>query len=375
MKIFHIADLHLGKKVNEYNMIDSQRYILNQIIEEIKKHQPDAIILAGDIYDRSIPALDAVTLLDEFLKELNQIEIKVYMIAGNHDSKERLGFGSSVFSSSNIYIESYLKEEVFKHELDAKTNIYMIPFIKPSDIRNIYGEEVSTYDEAFAHLIKTIELDETKFNILVAHQFITHKTHKPILSDSETKTLSIGGIDNIDTKHLKAFDYVALGHIHRPQSIGYDYIRYAGSILKYSLSEVNTNKKITVLNINGKDLELDYIDLVPDKDMIHYEDYLEELLSDKYANSDDYIYISLLDEKEIINALEKLRNKFKNLLNISFKRQKLEILETDLDYKELKELNPYALFDEFFYTQNGYHLSDEEKTYIKDVMEGLDETN
>lgn len=374
MKIFHIADLHLGKRVNEVSMIDEQSYILDEIVQYIDKEKPKALIIAGDIYDRAIPSAESVKLFDMFLNNINKLDLKVYIITGNHDSKERLSFASSILKNQGFYIESDYKQEVFMDQIED-VNLYMIPFIKPQDVRPYYGDEtIETYQEAFEKVMNTIELDDEKLNICVAHQFVTHQNTSPTLSDSES--LNIGGLDNIDTSLFEGFDYVALGHIHRPQRIGRDTIRYAGSILKYSQSEVHHKKSITVLDIEEKNIKISTLPLIPEKDMVHYEGYLEEILQGEYDNLEDYVYITLLDEDEMVDALGRLRKKFPNLLNIGFKNQRVAFDNTEsLSYEALDKMNPLDLFDTFYEKQNNKPLTDTQKEQVKILMEALDETH
>ncbi|NLW16008.1 MAG: exonuclease SbcCD subunit D [Erysipelothrix sp.] len=374
MKIFHIADLHLGKRVNEYNMIEEQRYILNQILDRVAEEKPDALILAGDIYDRTIPATDAVELLNYFLKELNKHDMFIYIISGNHDSKERLSFASDILRSSNIFIEGNFKTELFKHSLSDEIDVYLLPFTKPLDTRSYYEEHADSYQKAFELILGNTNVDKSKFNIILSHQFITHNNTEPELSESEV--VSVGGLDNIDTSVFKDFDYVALGHIHKPQSIGHDHIRYSGSILKYSLSEVNGNKSITVLDIDNKDLTISKIVLKPQKEMRHIEGYLDDILKDNTETTEDFIYVTLKDEDEIYDAIGKLRSKFPNLLNIQFENQRLEHHNTEiLSYEKLNESSPLDLFKEFFFRQNNTELSESQIDFVSKIMEDLDETN
>lgn len=371
MKLFHIADLHLGKRVNEFDMLDVQASILDTIIEEIKQHKPQAIILAGDIYDRSVPGADAVKVFDTFLSKLQITNTKVFIIAGNHDSKERLSFASSILENSNIYIAANIEQEVFKHDLNDEVSIHMIPFLRPTDVRMALDSDERDYDSAFKTVVDQIEYDPERFNILVAHQFFTSNSKEPEKSESEI--VNVGGIDNIDTKHLDLFDYVALGHIHRPQSIGRDTIRYAGSILKYSLSEVNHHKSITVLDIEDKELTLSNIPLIPAQDMIHIKGYLEEILKD---HSDDFVFVTLLDEEELVDALVRLRDRFPYLMNIRFENKRMAFdNDASLSYESLNEMNPLSLFNDFYTRQNNQELTETQIEFVKEIMEGLNETD
>ena len=244
MKILHLADLHIGKIVLEQSMLEDQKYILKQIVEKIKNEKIELVLIAGDIYDRSVPPSDAVTCLNNFLKILiKDLKVKVCIIAGNHDSKERLGFGSEIFANDGLYITANYKGKVDKIELHdeyGKLNIYMLPYIKPVEVKEFFGDiEINSYHEAITTIIEKEKIDQNERNIILSHQFVTAGSEEPERSESET--LILGGTENVDISCYKKFDYVALGHIHGPQRIGRNTARYAGTILKYSFSEVNQN--------------------------------------------------------------------------------------------------------------------------------------
>jgi DNA repair protein SbcD/Mre11 len=374
MKLFHIADLHLGKRVNEFDMIEAQRDILNKIIEAIKTHKPKALIIAGDVYDRSVPGAEAVKLFDDFLNELKLLDIVVYIIAGNHDSKERLSFASGILEDMGYHIATHIKSHVFKHSLSDRVDVYMIPFLRPSDVRMALDSSVTNYDLAFKEMIDLIELDKSKFNILVAHQFFTFQNIRP--EESESEIVSVGGLDNIDTSYLEAFDYVALGHIHRPQSIGGKKHRYAGSILKYSQSEVNHTKSISVIDIEGKEFQLSLIDLIPKQDMVHIEGYMADILVNNNYDTEAYTYITLLDEGEVVDALSRLRGKFPYLMSLRFENLRTSYENKEvLSYESLNEMSPLALFDAFYERQNNTPLSQTQKDFVQKILEDLYETH
>ena len=231
MKILHLGDLHLGKRVNEISMIEDQKFILDQIVTLVKEEKIDVILLCGDIYDKAIPTIEAIHLLDEFLEELSDLKVKVLMISGNHDSSERLSFGRNLFKRSNLYIASQFNQEIEKitiKEDGYNINFYMLPFVKPAYINHVLKIQTETYEECFKHLMEQVKIKEDETNILLAHQFVTVGKNSPELSDSETS--SLGGIDNIDYRLFDAFDYVALGHIHKPQMLVENRMAYAGSL-------------------------------------------------------------------------------------------------------------------------------------------------
>ena len=301
MKILHLGDLHLGKRVNEISMIEDQKFILDQIVTLVKEEKIDVILLCGDIYDKAIPTIEAIHLLDEFLEELSDLKVKVLMISGNHDSSERLSFGRNLFKRSNLYIASQFNQEIEKitiKEDGYNINFYMLPFVKPANINHVLKIQTETYEECFKHLMEQVKINEDETNILLAHQFVTVGKNSPELSDSETS--SLGGIDNIDYRLFDAFDYVALGHIHKPQAMGREMVRYAGSILKYSFSEIHKDKQATILTISkNKQISLSHHLLKPLRDMREMECSLESLLKRKceIGNEEDYMHVILTDEE------------------------------------------------------------------------------
>ena len=301
MKILHLGDLHLGKRVNEISMIEDQKFILDQIVTLVKEEKIDVILLCGDIYDKAIPTIEAIHLLDEFLEELSDLKVKVLMISGNHDSSERLSFGRNLFKRSNLYIASQFNQEIEKitiKEDGYNINFYMLPFVKPAYINHVLKIQTETYEECFKHLMEQVKINEDETNILLAHQFVTVGKNSPELSDSETS--SLGGIDNIDYRLFDAFDYVALGHIHKPQAMGREMVRYAGSILKYSFSEVKHKKTMPILEFKEKgNIDIKLEELVPLRDMREIKGPIEELLKkENYegTNTDDYIRAIITNE-------------------------------------------------------------------------------
>lgn len=374
MKIFHIADLHLGKRVNEFDMLDAQRDILSRILLEIETYRPTALIIAGDIYDHVVPSGEAIRVFNEFLNGLQRLNLKVYIVSGNHDSKERLNFASGLLSHLNFHIASFLETKVFKDSIDENVDIYMIPFLRPADVRTLLNTDVKEYEESFRKMVDLINLDSSKFNILVSHQFFTFSGLEPEKSDSEI--FSVGSLDNIDVSAVDKFDYVALGHIHRPQYIGYEHIRYAGSILKYSQSEVSHLKSITVLDIDGKDLSISTINLKPQQDMVHVKGYLEDILGESSYNPNDYTYVTLLDENPSVDALARLRKKFPFLMSFRYDnlRSKQENSE-GISFGMLKDLKPLDLFNKFYERQNNQGLTEDQYKFVTQLMEDVDETN
>ncbi|HKL79510.1 MAG TPA: exonuclease SbcCD subunit D, partial [Mobilitalea sp.] len=268
MKLLHTGDLHIGKKVNEFSMLEDQEHILKQILDIADEHKPQGIIIAGDIYDKGIPCVEGVTLFDYFLTELHKRKLAVFMVSGNHDSSERIDYGGRIMEENHIHIAGTYQGKLDKIVLSDEhglINIYLMPFVKPAHVRRYYPE-VKTYQEAVEAILSHGDIDKSQRNLLVAHQFITSGDNKPERCESET--ISIGGLDNIDTSVFEAFDYVALGHLHGPQRIGRDTVRYAGSPLKYSFSEARHIKSVTMIEIGDKgDVRYDKLPLQPIRDM------------------------------------------------------------------------------------------------------------
>ena len=268
MKFIHISDLHLGKRVNEFSMLEDQEFILTKIINIIDEQRPDGIFIAGDVYDKSVPSAEAVELFDDFLFRLSTRNLKVFVISGNHDSAERIAFGGRLMDKSGIYMSPVYNGEVKPITLtDAfgEIKVYMLPFIKPSNVKRFFPEkEINSYNDAVKTVVDAMDKDESKRNILITHQFVTGAVR------TESEDISVGGTDNVDASVFGGFDYVALGHIHRSQKCGGgEYIRYSGTPLKYSFSEANDKKSVTIVELNSKgDISLDFIELTPMRDMV-----------------------------------------------------------------------------------------------------------
>ena len=375
MKILHLADLHLGKRVNEMSMIEDQKYILDQIITLIKEESVGIVLLCGDIYDKSIPTIEAIHLLDEFLDQLSKMAIKVLMISGNHDSIDRLSFGKSLFTRSNLYIASQFENEIEKitvKENGITVNFYMLPFVKSAYISHIFQLQTDSYEECFRYLIEHTKIDEEETNILLSHQFVTANKKNPELSDSETS--SLGGIDNIDFHIFDPFDYVALGHIHKPQAMGREMVRYAGSILKYSFSEIHMDKKATILTIDAKkEISLSFHPLKPLRDMRENECSLEELLKKQceIGNQEDYMHVILTDEEQILDAIGKVRTIYPNVMQISFKnRRHMKQLESaQIKEDQISDQSPAELFEQFYKMQNHIDLDEKRLQLVLSVFE------
>ena len=374
MKIMHLSDLHLGKRVNEFSMLEDQIYILNEIINIIDEQKPKVIILAGDIYDKPIPPAEAVEIFDNFLYKLSKRNLYVFIISGNHDSAERIAFGSRLFDKSGIYLSPVYNGKILPIPVDDECgdiNFYMLPFIKPVHVRRFFPDApISTYTDALNTVITDMDIDNTKRNILITHQFVTGS------SRTESEDVSVGGSDNVDSDIFKDFDYVALGHIHRSQCCDSEYIRYCGTPLKYSFSESKDIKSITVIDIKEKgDIKLDFIPLTPLRDMVEIKgSYNELMLKSFYENTsltDDYVHITLTDEEDIPDVITKLRVVYKNIMKIDYDNQRTKKSSEINLINDMDSKSPLELFDTFYELQNGKHLSDTQRVFLKNIIEEI----
>lgn len=374
MKIMHLSDLHLGKRVNEFSMLEDQIYILNEIINIIDEQKPKVIILAGDIYDKPIPPAEAVELFDDFLYKLSKRNPAVFIISGNHDSAERIAFGSRLFDKSGIYLSPVYDGKISPICIDdkyGKVNFYMLPFIKPVHVRRFFPDaSIYTYTDALSTVITDMHIDTAQKNILITHQFVTGS------SRTESEDVSVGGSDNVDADIFKDFDYVALGHIHRSQCCDSEYIRYCGTPLKYSFSESKDTKSITVIDIKEKgDIKLDFIPLTPLRDMVEIKgSYNELMLKSFYENTsltDDYVHITLTDEEDIPDVITKLRVVYKNIMKLDYDNQRTKKSSEINLINDMDSKSPLELFDTFYELQNGKHLSDTQRVFLKNIIEEI----
>ena len=374
MKLMHLSDLHLGKRVNDFSMLEDQAYILNKILNIIDDEKPTGIILAGDIYDKPIPPAEAVELFDDFLYKLSQKNIQVFIISGNHDSAERIAFGARLFDKTGIYLSPVYNGTISPievHDDFGKLNIYMLPFIKPVHVRRYFPDkEITSYTDAVSTVIENMHIDTSSRNILVTHQFVTGS------SRTESEDVSVGGSDNVDSVVFKDFDYVALGHIHRSQSCCSEYIRYCGTPLKYSFSESKDTKSITVIDIKEKgNIKLDFIPLTPLRDMVELKGTYEELmLRSFYENTtypDDYVHITLTDEDDILDVITRLRVVYKNIMKLDYDNQRTRSSSEINLINDMESKSPLELFDIFYESRNGQHLSDIQKDFIENIIEDI----
>lgn len=364
MKFIHLSDLHIGKRLNEISLISDQRYILDQILSVIKNEQVNTVLISGDIYDKSIPSIEAVGLFDRFLTEVADLNIPVMMISGNHDSPERLGFAGAIMESRGVYIYSVF-DGVVHTVMSEGVKFHLLPFIKPAYVKKYYPD-VEGYEEAFRTVIRESNIDMSGKNVILSHQFITHGSGETLRSDSET--VSLGGIDNIDISVFDGFDYAALGHIHRPQSLRNN-VRYCGSPLKYSFSEAPFEKSVTV--VDSDDFSVKTIPLKPLHDMRTIKGSIDVLLSKEIAYSadcNDYLHITLTDEDRIVDVMDRVRNVYPNVMQLEFLNRN-NASASIYEAESMSEKTPEELFGDFYEIQNGVPLTEEQSEMVRLFME------
>ncbi|MCR4716394.1 MAG: exonuclease SbcCD subunit D [Lachnospiraceae bacterium] len=374
MKILHLADLHLGRSLADFDLIDDQRYILNQILDVIKEKEVNAVVIAGDVYDKSIPSEAATNLLDSFLNDLAKINVNVLMISGNHDSDDRLNFGSSLFKANNIYISAIYKGELYKKTLSDEygdINFYLLPFVKASQVKRYYPDaKIENYNDAVMTVIDNANIDDSARNIILSHQFVAGGSSDPTLSGSESvQVMSVGLVEKISYKCFDKFDYAALGHIHSAQDIGREYVSYSGSPLKYSLSEANSKKVLPIITFKNKgEISREFVELKPMRDLRHIKGKMKDLLSlDNVTDTDDFIYASLTDEDYIENAISIFRATYPNTVKIDYDNSKSKAIE-EVDISAIVESKTYQEFISDFYHQiYGTDITDEEMQIMIEV--------
>ena len=375
MKLLHLSDLHIGKRVNNFPMIEDQKYILKEILEIIDREKPDGVMIAGDIYDRSIPSEEAVDLFDWFLVNLVRREAEIFIISGNHDSAERLSFGHKIMDACNVHISPVYEKDICSFRLhEGKTDevgIYLLPFIKPVNVRTKYPEEkIETYTDAVRVAIKHMDIDPEKINILMAHQFVTGAGR------SESEEISVGGLDNVDAEAFDGFDYVALGHLHGPQSAGRDTVRYAGSPLKYSFSEETQKKSVTVVEITAKDdIRVREVELKAKKDMKTIRGNFNDLMAKSFYEGttlkEDYVRVILTDEEDVPDAITKLRTVYRNVMEMAYDNRRTRNSASLEQLKEIEKVTPSQLFSDFYKQMNGKEMSEEQKKIVDDLVEKI----
>ncbi|WP_151075581.1 exonuclease SbcCD subunit D [Flintibacter sp. KGMB00164] len=373
MKLIHLSDLHLDKRVNEFSMLEDQQYILTEILQIIDREKPDGVMIAGDVYDKSVPSAEAVALLDDFLVRLAKRDLQVFLISGNHDSPERMAFGGRLMAQSGVHLAPVYDGKVSPSTLTDEygpVNLYLLPFLKPAHVRRCFPErEILTYTDALAAAIEAMGVDTAQRNVLVTHQFVTGAAR----CDSEE--ISVGGTDNVDVSVFEPFDYVALGHIHGPQQVGRETVRYCGTPLKYSFSEAKHQKSVTVVELGEKGaVSVRTVPLTPMRDLAELRGTYEELTFRGFYQGTsyprDYVHITLTDEEDIPDAVSKLRIIYPNLMKLDYdnKRTRAGII---LEGAEDQQRSPLELLEEFYEKQNGQPMGEEQRAFAKSLMERI----
>lgn len=371
MKLIHLSDLHLGKRVNEYSMLEEQEYILKKIINVIDSEKPEGVIIAGDVYDKSVPSAEAVKLFDDFLVQLAKRKLQVFVISGNHDSPERIAFGSRIMDAGGIHMSPVYNGTVAPLSMQDEfgtVDVYMLPFVKPVHVRQFCEEEIGSYTDAMKQAVSKMELNPENRNVLVTHQFVTGA------SRSDSEEISVGGSDNVDASVFDAFDYVALGHIHSPQNCGSERIRYCGTPLKYSFSEAKDSKSVTVAELKEKgNVSYRTVELVPQHDLVELKGSYEELtLKSFYENTtwqEDYTHITLTDEEDIPDAIGKLRTVYHRMMKLDYDNERTRSHAVISGATDVENKSPLELFSAFYNLQNGADMSAEQAEYMRNIIE------
>lgn len=374
MRIMHISDLHLGLKLYDYSMIEEQRFILDQIAETAMNERCEAVIIAGDIYDRSVPPEEAVLLFDMFISKLHQNDIAVLAISGNHDSADRLSFAGSILSEEKVYIASVYRnneEPVILNDEYGFIKIWLLPFVKPVNVRSVLSDdEIHSFTDAVKAAVDNMGIDTAQRNIIVTHQYVTGARR----SASEQVSTTVGGLDNVDASVFDGFDYVALGHLHAPQIIaGNDCCRYCGTPLKYSFSEADDDKSVSVIDIKEKgNVTVRTVKLRPLHDMIMLKDTYNNLASKTFRDSVDtesFVHVTLTDREVIPDAAYKLRTMYPRLLNLEYEHLQGSVFDhMGIDSAQRAASSPLELFEEIFEKQYDQKLSDEQRDYLKEII-------
>ncbi len=373
MKLFHISDLHLGKRVYEFSMLEEQKELLHVILNRIDEEKPDVLLITGDVYDKPVPPVEAVRLLDWFLTELAARELHTYIIAGNHDSAQRLEFGKEIIGKNGIHIAGNITEKIEGFtEMDdfGEVHIWLIPFFRPAHVNGLLGESFSSYGEAARALLERAEIDFSKRNIILLHQFVTWKGSA---ERSDSEMISLGGVEEIDASLFFDFDYAALGHLHSPQRMGKDTVRYAGSPMPYSFSEIRQKKGVTVVDLKEKgEITIDFIPLETKRKYREIKGPLEELIdaAKMEGGSEDYIRCILTNKEALLDPIGQLRSVYPNLMTLEFEQREHDTeQEVTVDAENIK---PEELFSLFFEKQNDKELNETQQKLLQNIWKGLE---
>lgn len=374
MKFLHLADLHLGKRVNGFSMLEDQAHILRQILAILDDEQPDGVLIAGDVYDKSVPSVEAVELLDDFLTELRARGVPVLLISGNHDSPERLAFGGRVMDSCGIHISPVYDgalAPVTLQDAFGPVHVWLLPFVKPAHVRRWFPDaDIESYTDAVAEAIAHMDIDTAARNVLVTHQFVTGGTR------SGSEELSVGGTDNVDSGVFAPFDYVALGHLHGAQHIGRETIRYAGSPLKYSFSEARQHKSVTVVTLGEKgDVQVRTVALTPLRELREIRGSYDELTARSFYEHttyrSDYLHLILTDEQDVFDAMSRLRTIYPYLMTLDYDNARTRAAGGMSVPAETERRTPLELFEALYQRQNHQPMSEVQRAYIAQLMEQI----
>ena len=373
MKLIHLSDLHLGKRVNEFSMLEDQRHILSQITALVAAEQPDGVLIAGDVFDKPTPSTEAVTLLDDFLVSLSRLDCPVFLISGNHDAPERLAFGGRLMEVSGIHLAPVYDGQVRPFLLQddyGPLALYLLPFLKPAHVRRFFPDvEINSYTDALGTAIGAMDLDPQVRNVLVTHQFVTGAAR------SESEEVSVGGTDNVDASVFAPFDYVALGHLHSPQNVGRETLRYCGTPLKYAFSE-RQEKSVTLVELGEKGHITVYTrPLTPLREMVALRGSYEELTRRSFyehtSYQEDYVHITLTDEMDIPEAMGKLRTIYHKLMKLSYDNRRTRTAVSPQAGEAEPPASPLALLAEFYQSQNGAPLTPEQQQFAQTLLEEI----
>lgn len=376
MKFLHIADLHIGKCLNQKSLLEDQKIILDQIVKYMEDYNVEVLMLAGDIYDKQIPSKEAVNLFNDFLCDLIlKHHYKVYIISGNHDSVERLNFASSILKNEGLYIETYANVPISKYEFYdeyGKVNLYMLPYSSPLYTRVKFDSTCNNYSEMIKYYVESSNIDFSKRNILLTHHTFLHN-NMASFSDSEVR-FNIGGTEGIDAAYFKDFDYVALGHLHNPQYVNRPHIRYSGSILKYSESEVNIKKVALMVELKEKgNIEITELPLTPLHDLKKIKGTIDEILVNPDVVDEDYVYVTLTNDTIIPYAMKRIRVKYPNALSLTYERLSKQLIDKTVDTTDFKEKSIKDQFNEFYKFINNKELSDNQISILDKILEKVEE--
>lgn len=375
MKLIHLSDLHIGKRVNEISMLEDQAYILLQVLQIIDSEQPDVVLIAGDVYDKSVPSAEAVTLFDDFLCRLAKRQLPVLIISGNHDSPERLAFGGRLMENAGIHISPVYDGQVCPitlRDVYGEVDFWLLPFLKPAHVKRYYPDAgIDSYTDAIGVAVEKMGMDPTRRNVLLTHQFVTGA------ATCESEEISVGGSDHVDAAVFAAFDYVALGHIHGPQNITSPRIRYCGTPLKYSFSEEQHHKSVTVVQLGAKgELELQLRPLIPRRDLRTIRGTFAQLTDKSFysgTDTDDYLQVVLTDEEDIPEAVGKLRLVYPNMMKLTYDNTRTRTDQVVGRAEDVRRKSPLELFEELYKAQNNQPMSDVQRRFAQELIEAIQE--